>query len=110
NQTGQTATGLGAATYTVFITDANGCASTATAVVTQPSLLTAATSYTTPVCNGESTGIAWVTPSGGIAGYTYLWSASGQTGQTATNLAALISYNVIVTYVNVSTDMDTVIF
>ncbi|HVA98486.1 MAG TPA: SprB repeat-containing protein, partial [Bacteroidia bacterium] len=35
-QTTQTATGLPAATYTVTVTDANGCTQTATAVVTSP--------------------------------------------------------------------------
>ena len=40
-QTGQTATGLSAGTYTVTVTDNNGCTASNTATLSQPPLLTA---------------------------------------------------------------------
>jgi len=72
---GQTASGLSSATYTVSVTDANGCAVSKTVAIGNnggPSVQS-----TTPVnelCNGSSTGSASVTISGGAAPYTYSWS------------------------------------
>jgi gliding motility-associated-like protein len=98
-QTGQTATGLSQGTYTVTVTDANGCSTVTTAVVAEPSQVTAAASMNPVICNGSSTGTAIVIAVGGVSGYTYLWNPSGQTGATATNLAAGC-YTVTVTDVN----------
>jgi hypothetical protein len=61
--------------------------------VTTP--LTATVTKTSNICNGECAGTATVTPAGGTAPYTYLWS-NGQTTQTTTGLC-YGAYNVIVT-------------
>jgi gliding motility-associated-like protein len=99
-QIGQTATNLAQGTYTVTVTDANGCTVTSTASVTQPTALTATGANVSNVsCNGGNNGSATVTPGNGTPGYSYLWSGSGQTGQTATNLAAG-TYTVTVTDAN----------
>ncbi|MCJ8155571.1 T9SS type A sorting domain-containing protein, partial [Chryseobacterium sp. SSA4.19] len=92
-------TGLAAGTYTVIITDANGCTATVNATVTQPTAMNATTSQTNIACNGGSTGIATINIAGGTAPYTYSWSPSGGTAATATGLAAG-TYTVTVTDAN----------
>jgi hypothetical protein len=55
------------------------------------------------VCNGQSTGSATASPSGGTPSYTYKWSSTPQqTTQTATNLFAII-YTVTVSDANLNT-------
>uniref|UniRef100_UPI0025D4D18C T9SS type A sorting domain-containing protein n=1 Tax=uncultured Chryseobacterium sp. TaxID=259322 RepID=UPI0025D4D18C len=92
-------TGLAAGTYTVIITDANGCTATVNATVTQPTVLSASTSQTNIACNGGSTGTATISVAGGTAPYTYSWSPSGGTGATASGLSAG-TYTVNVTDAN----------
>ncbi|RVT70900.1 hypothetical protein EOD40_17825, partial [Flavobacterium sufflavum] len=83
-------TGLAAGSYSVTITDANGCTGTVSGItLTQPGAINTATGSQTNVsCNGGSNGSASVSPSGGTPGYTYSWSPSGGTAATATGLAA----------------------
>ncbi|AZA58405.1 T9SS type A sorting domain-containing protein [Chryseobacterium shandongense] len=95
-------TGLAAGTYTVIITDANGCTATVSRTVTQPTALAATTSQTNIACNGGSTGVATINVSGGTAPYTYSWSPSGGTAATATGLSAG-TYTVTVTDANACT-------
>ncbi|AKC20652.1 T9SS type A sorting domain-containing protein [Flavobacterium psychrophilum] len=98
--TAATATGLAAGSYTVTVTDANGCTATRNYIVTQPSAISTSTGSQTNVsCNGGTNGSASVTPSGGTPGYTYSWAPSGGTAATATGLAAG-SYTVTVTDAN----------
>jgi gliding motility-associated-like protein len=85
--TGPTATGLCAGTYTLTATDANGCTITQVVTITEPTAVTATTSFVTATC-GNANGSATATPSGGVPPYTYLWTPSGQITQTATNLLA----------------------
>ncbi|MNQ39467.1 hypothetical protein D3C85_530770 [compost metagenome] len=86
--TAATATGLAAGTYTVTVSDANFCQTTATVTINQPVALTAMTFKTDVLCNGGASGTASVMVSGGTPGYTYVWSPSGGTASTATGLAA----------------------
>jgi large repetitive protein len=86
--TAASASGLAAGAYTCTITDANGCTLPKTFTITQPTALAAATSQTNILCNGNSSGSATVTASGGASGYTYMWSPSGGTSATASSLAA----------------------
>jgi len=90
-QTTATCTGLTAGTWTVTVTDANGCTATANRIITQPaSALSGSTSVVNVTCNGGSNGSATVTVSGGTSPYTYLWNdpAPAQTTPTATALTA----------------------
>ena len=86
-----TATGY----YCVTITNANGCTSVCSKTVTQ---LTALTLVATVSGNCTTLGSITITPSGGTAPYTYLWS-SGQTTATINNLASG-TYTVTVTDAN----------
>ncbi|MES2417296.1 MAG: YDG domain-containing protein [Bacteroidota bacterium] len=86
--TAATASGLTAGTYTVTVTDNNGCTDTQNFVITQPAGLTVTTSQTNVSCNGGGNGTATVNVSGGASPYTYSWSPSGGTGATASGLAA----------------------
>ncbi|ANE53219.1 hypothetical protein [Flavisolibacter tropicus] len=81
-------TNVAAGTYTLTITDANGCSTTTTQTVNQPAAALAATSSKTDVkCFGQSTGGVSVSVSGGTGTYTYLWN-NGATTKDLTNVAA----------------------
>lgn len=99
SQASQTATGLTAGNYTVSITDANGCATSQTVTITQPTALTATSTATSVSCNGGSDGTASVNVSGGIQNYSYTWLPSGGNSPNATGLSAQ-NYYVVITDAN----------
>ncbi|MBE9600300.1 MBG domain-containing protein, partial [Pedobacter sp. MC2016-24] len=96
--TTQSVTGLAAGSYSVIITDANGCNITKNFSITSTNTLVATTATTSVLCNGSSTGTASVTPSGAPGPYTYLWSTGASTA-SVTGLAAG-NYNVTITSSN----------
>ncbi len=96
---GATANNLCPNTYTVTVTDANGCTASGTVTITQPSLLTVVMSQVDVTCNAACDGSATATPAGGTAPYTYLWAPGGQTTQTINGLCPGI-YTVTVTDAN----------
>jgi gliding motility-associated-like protein len=69
-----TISNLAPGTYTVTITDADGCSVTTSATITQPAVLTATISKTDVTCSGANDGTATVSPSGGTAPYSYTWN------------------------------------
>ena len=100
------ATGLAAGTYSVTVTDANGCGAIRVFTITQPAAMTFTTS-TTPANCGAPTGTATVgAVTNGTAPYTYLWAPGGQTSNPAINLAAG-TYTVTVTGANGCTGTNT---
>ncbi|NNC86324.1 MAG: T9SS type A sorting domain-containing protein, partial [Bacteroidia bacterium] len=64
-QTTNSASGLGAGTYSVIVTDANGCTSSCSYEVIEPSVLSCTTTSTDAFCNADSSGTATVNASGG---------------------------------------------
>ena len=74
-----TASGLLAGTYTVTITDANGCTDTEIATLTEPALLVLSTTSTNVTCNGGLDGSIDLTVAGGTLPYSYSWSNSAAT-------------------------------
>jgi hypothetical protein len=75
---------LGPGTYTVTVTDANGCFGVHTVNLTQPTALATVTSSTGATCLNNGT--ATITPSGGTPPYTVQWS-TGSNQFTITGLA-----------------------
>ncbi|MFM7054667.1 MAG: beta strand repeat-containing protein, partial [Bacteroidota bacterium] len=87
--TGATASGLNAGTYTVVVTDANGCTASASAIVNSSGSPQASVSSVTNVsCNGGNDGSASLTVTGGVLPYGYVWSPAVSTTSNANNLAA----------------------
>jgi gliding motility-associated-like protein len=86
-QNTQTASGLGPGSYIVTVTDAAGCSSSASAVITEPAQLSEVVAVTNTSCfavNGEVN----ITVSGGTPPYSYQWSTVPvQYGNTATGLS-----------------------
>jgi hypothetical protein len=97
-ETTYTATGLSAGTYSLTVSNSNGCSATTSVSITQPNILTISAATTDNVnCGGGNNGSASSAASGGASPYTYLWSdANSQTTANATGLIAGI-YTVIVT-------------
>ena len=85
-----TVTGLCAGTYTVTVTDQNGCSASTTATITSYPAIVPNSQVTNPIlCNGNCNGAATCNPTGGCgAPYTYLWIPGGQTTQSISNLCA----------------------
>ena len=86
-----------AGTYTVTITDANGCTATDVATVTQPTAITIATGMTQATC-GQADGSANANATGGTGAFTYQW-INGPAGAVYNNIAAG-TYSVIATDAN----------
>ena len=81
-------TGLGAGTYELTVTDANGCEVSIDGGVeiTEPNILEIAIDATADAsCNGATDGSIDITVSGGTAPYSYAWS----NGATTEDLAGL---------------------
>lgn len=102
-----TAENLTAGTYTVTVTDANGCMETATVMVGEPTPVQVTTEQLSPTCEGTANGVANAAASGGTPPYTYEWS-NGETGATVVNLAAG-TYTVTATDANGCTGSASVI-
>ena len=101
-----TATGLAGGTYTVTITDANGCTTTQVITITSPPPIIASSTFTPASC-GNNDGTATATASGGTGNLTYNWTPSGGTNATANGLA-MGSYTVTITDANGCTTTQTV--
>jgi len=86
-------TGLVAGTWICTATDANGCATSKSFTITQPTALTLNPSSQTNIsCNGGSNGAASVnTASGGTGTYTYKWSPGFPTGDGTTSVTGLFA-------------------
>src|ERR1019366_7252238 len=72
--TTQDITVLGPGTYTLTVTDANGCQANISQTITQPTQLTSTISSTPVTCNGAANGTVTLTVSGGTAPQTFLWN------------------------------------
>jgi hypothetical protein len=85
-----------AGSYTVTVTDDNGCTATKTATITEPSTVLSLSATTTNIqCYGEDDGAIDLSVSGGTSPYTYKWN-NNATCQDRTGLTAG-TYSVTVT-------------
>ncbi|MEI8202803.1 MAG: gliding motility-associated C-terminal domain-containing protein [Bacteroidota bacterium] len=94
-QTTDTISNLCAGLYTLTVTDANNCTTTASVPVLDTSNFNAIGHYKQPNCADSCNGIAWVTASAGVPPYTYLWNTFS-TNDSIFQLCSSI-YNVRVT-------------
>ena len=97
-QTNSNATNLSAGSYIATVTDNNGCTANATAVITQPNVLSLNITSVTPVsCFNGNNGSANSSVSGGTAPYIYSWNSNPV--QTTSNLNSVPagSYTLTVT-------------
>jgi gliding motility-associated-like protein len=88
SSSGSTVTQLPAGTWTVLVTDSNGCTATNSVTVTEPLVLSVDINVNDVLCFGGSTGSLIATVTGGSNPYYYLWSSGGQTSSIITNLSA----------------------
>lgn len=111
-QNGPTATNLPSGSYTVLVTDANGCFTTAGGLILQPaSPLVASITPPPAQCPGEKFQI-FGNATGGTPPYTYVWTpATGLSNPTTQNpfvtYVISTSYTVIVTDANGCKDSHT---
>jgi gliding motility-associated-like protein len=98
-----------AGTYTVTVTDANGCTETISATVEEPTLLTIAPVPTPATCIGFSDGTIDAVPAGGTLPYSYTWSPVAGSGQVLSGLPTGL-YDVTVTDANNCTASQSSIF
>ncbi|MFY7910087.1 MAG: collagen-binding domain-containing protein, partial [Emticicia sp.] len=96
NPTRASATATMAGTYSVTVSNAEGCAATATTTVTVSNLPTSSITGTTTICNGQATTL---TASGGNY---YIWSDGSTSAAITVNPAVTTSYSVTVFQNNVS--------
>jgi hypothetical protein len=72
----QNLTGLVAGTYSVAVTDANGCTANKSVIITQPAAVATTATQVNATCYGTSTGSINLTVTGGTTPYTYVWTAT----------------------------------
>jgi len=78
-----------AGTYTLSVTDDNGCPGTFTAQINQPTALVVAPPAVSPViCHGQSNGSLNTQASGGVAPYQFTWQPGNLNGALQGNLPA----------------------
>ncbi|MBK9017083.1 MAG: T9SS type A sorting domain-containing protein [Saprospiraceae bacterium] len=92
-QTTQTATGLTAGTYTVTVTDSQGCFGSASVTLQQGGLFTINGTVQHVTCFNGNNGSVTLNVTGGIAPYIYGWS----NGSSNANIGGLVAGNYTVT-------------
>lgn len=98
-QTTEDIDSLVAGTYSVLVSDANGCEASYSVVLTQPTDLILAITGSSPVsCNGTGDGEVSVVASGSVPSYDYLWS-NGDIDPILNN-ASIGNYQVVATDLN----------
>lgn len=97
-QTSNFAANLSAGNHTITVTDANGCISSTSVIITEPTSVNSGfTNIFHNTCNLQCNGLATVAAGGGTSPYTYSWNTSPtQTTATANNLCAG-NYTVLIT-------------
>jgi len=100
----QNLTGISVGTYTLTISDNNGCTTAAqTFTLTQPAALARVESHVNVLCFGAATGSIDVTVTGGVpdnlGGYDYTWTGPNGFASTSEDLANITAgiYNMVAT-------------
>lgn len=108
-QTSSFASNLSAGNHTITVTDASGCISSASVIITEPTSVNSGfTNTTNNICNLQCNGSATIATGGGVPPYSYSWNTSPtQTTATASNLCAG-NYTVLITDSNGCIDTNNV--
>ncbi|MEO8733519.1 MAG: SprB repeat-containing protein, partial [Flavobacteriales bacterium] len=93
---------VNAGSYSVIVTDANGCTAATNAAIDQPSAINASAAIVTADCQAGNTGSIDLTVSGGTPGYTYLWSGYPAFSAMTEDISSLFAgvYSVAITDAN----------
>ncbi len=104
--TTQDLSGLAAGSYSITLTDANGCQSQDSILVGQPAMIASNPTVTNPLCNGHGNGAVTTQATGGNGVYSYLWSNTS----TSSGIGPVIAgnYTVTVTDSNGCSHTDTI--
>ncbi len=105
--TSQNNSSLSAGTYSVTVSDANGCTSVGTQTIFEPSPLIVTLSSNSVSCFGQNNGSVLVNIQGGVTPYTILWS-NGSTLPILSNLPGG-TYSVTVTDANGCSSVQSVV-
>jgi outer membrane protein OmpA-like peptidoglycan-associated protein len=88
NTTAKNLTNAIAGSYSVNVSDANGCTNSLSATITQPTKIVSTLDGVTNInCNGDSKGSVNISVTGGAIPYTYKWN-NGATTQDLVNVKA----------------------
>jgi gliding motility-associated-like protein len=98
SQSSEDLIGLAPGTYSVSVTDDNGCSTTASAGISEPELLQLSAEYSHVNCYNGNDGLIDLYISGGTSPYTYTWS-NGATSEDLSGLSAG-AYDVLVSDFN----------
>jgi large repetitive protein len=105
---GDTLINAGAGAYKVTVTDANGCTTADSLVLTEPTPITTSATASDVLCNGFSDGSIDASVTGGVRDYVYLWN----NGETSEDIDSISSgnYQLIITDKNSCKDtLDAVV-
>ena len=97
---GQNLSGVGAGSYTLTVTDANGCTGTTSATITEPAAITVTATVTNPSCSNSNDGEITVTVGGGTPGFTY--SLNGGASQPSNVFSGLSAGTYSITVIDVN--------
>ncbi len=93
-------------TYIVTVSDANGCSTTESIMINEPTALNLSISSTLIECYGDNTGTATIIATGGSNSYNYSWNIGGS-NDNITGLTAGF-YTVTVTDSNACSNSETI--
>lgn len=87
--TASTASGLPEGTYTLVVSDANGCSDSSQVTLSEPpAIVLTVNSIVQPSCYGSDDASIDISVSGGVGAYTYFWNPGGATTQDLSSIDA----------------------